>query len=559
MEGFPHESTPPPPPPPVQAGWDAVGVEHHPVPAPAMHTLDSGGSPWLAPAYLFVRPGFFFQRFGMTCPGLVVVLAIIFAAIMRTAGRLDANAAFGREFPVESWDEDWSVYWGVVIGASVCAGVGLVAIMGGWYWLRLLMCGVVRPRFGAALRLMGLSSVVETVPALCIAATQVAMFDSPRACAEDDSWVGIAVAVVMLLFVFWSTWTSYRGVTSVFRPKRVPTLIWYLILPWVTKGLGLAAIIVGVWLMGLSQAPDVANAQRYRGDLYRFEYPGNWQIDAEQVAFDDGALVTVKPLFQDGLVKVQVYEPSMDLEGELGEAIKVYESSGFKLTPREPIESLGPWKGTGRFYDVDYKGYAYTMRVLVTPVTEWYNADIMVMSPAGEETKLAPGYDQVLGSLKITTPDRKPTTLDDAYKVRTGDVTLRVPGNWTWNEQTSGGSRPENVTRTLEIYPHAEGIVRIIQYPTDSSPADEIEVTVDNYVDDGTQRSREDITSWGPLTGAGAVVTYETTAGQKRGVRAIVVDRGGGRMLEVQAVWADGTRALLDPGFDLVIESLTLD
>lgn len=553
FDDHPERIEPPPiqtPPPPPPRGSDLEPFETPP------YTLDEGGSAWLFPVYLLFRPGFFFRRFGVRCPMALVFGALWLVGVAGVVDRLEMNTAIGRSFPIDGWQDDWLVYWGIVGMGSLLAGLGAVLIQGGWYWARMFFCGLRGHAFDDALRLMSLSSLVTVVPAIGLAIASTLMYATPAAASLDDSWTPTVLAAIVLPFIFWTSWTSYRGVSAAFRPQRVPAVIWFLVLPWVVKALGLAALVVAAVLLGMSRGADLDNTHRHNGRLYRLEFPGNWQLDPEMAEFEDGGVVSVKPLFQDALLEVSIYEPSGSPAEELEASKGFYVERGFELTEREAIDTLGPWSGSGARYDAVYDGSTYTLRLLVVELTEWYNADITLLSLPADASKVEPGFDLVLGTLKIRTPDRAPASLDDAYEVRSGSVTARVPGNWTWNDETSGGSRPEEVSRALEIYPHASGIVRVLQYPSDLAPEEEAERTVESFVGEGTETGRAAIERWGALEGTGFEVAYESPEGEPRVMRVLVAPADGDRLLELHAMWTGQTADVLAPGLDLVAGSI---
>ncbi len=524
-------------------------------------TISEGGHWALIPLYLLFKPGFFFRRYGAACPVGVGIFVLWVFGIAATIDRIDLRTATGSgQFSQLGVLDSWGTYWGFVLGGSICATGGIAFFRVGWYWLRLVMSGVKGPQYGVALNLYAFSSLINATPTLVAAVVSSIVYDTPRGMqyAADTWW--IIVAVFALTSLFWSTWTSYRGVRAVYQPRVWSARMWFLIFPWTVQTIAAGVMIgLGVFL-STSTPPDLDAPVAHEGDVFEVEYPANWEMDAEFESMDAGGMVTITPIYQDAFIKFQAYEPTDTLENELNIAADTFaDQTEFTITAQEDLDRIGPWEGVGRRYEARHPEGVYVYDVLCARVTEWYNVDISMVYLPGDEPVLRPGFDHALESVQIKTPDRVPADLANGYYVTSGSYRVLIPGNWTWEESASGGSSPGESVRRLDVYPHAAGVLRLMEYQWGGTAEEAVEETIEFRVGSGEELTRAPFGAWGPLAGAGAVVRYRLEDGKSYKLSVVVQEIGEGRFREAHFIAGDGSSEVVDPGYTFIERTLEVD
>ncbi|OYY50022.1 MAG: hypothetical protein B7X95_00660 [Methylophilaceae bacterium 17-44-8] len=121
----------------------------------------------------------------------------------------------------------WLNYWLVVVAAGLIGAVFLWYIGGWWYKVRLNWSGAVEPSSILARRVYTLQELVLAGPTVLLTLIQTALFSNYlEAWRADEFW-----SSSILLFAFWSCWTSYVAVTTTFQVSKLKARIWFLVLP----------------------------------------------------------------------------------------------------------------------------------------------------------------------------------------------------------------------------------------------------------------------------------------------------------------------------------------
>ena len=524
-------------------------------------TISEGGLWVLAPFYLLFRPGFFFRRFGVACPVVLGILLLWVFGVVSTIDRIDLKTASGSaQFSQLGILDNWETYWGFALGASICATAGLAFFRVGWYWLRLMMCGVKSPQYGVALNLFAFSASINAAPTLVAAIVSTVVYATPRDAQYAAEWWWMVVGAFALLSLYWSTWTSYRGVRSVYEPRVWSARMWFLILPWTVQTIAAGAVIFVSWFLSTTTPPDLDAPVTHDGVMFDVEYPANWELNADAEAIEQGAMITISPIYQDAYIRFQVYEPTESLEDELDLAADTFaDQTEFTITQREDIERIGPWEGAGRRYDASHPEGEYIYDLLSVRVTEWYNVDISLLYLAEDEPVIRAGFDHVLDSLKVTTPDRVDADVANGYYVSSGAFRVLVPGNWSWVESAEGSADPADLVRRLDIYPHADGVLRLMEYAWGGTAEEAVQSTIDFRVGEGEELARAPLKSWGPFEGEGVVIRYRAANGTDYRMRVVIKEIGEGIFREVQLIAADGASEVIDPGYMFIEKTLEVE
>ena len=136
--------------------------------------------------------------------------------------------------------QSWTWYWTYVLAYGALCGLFLWWIGGWWYRIRLIWSGAVNADVRLARLVYIYASFVAAAPSVIYALIQTATSPNYNV-ASDAAGLG---SVVLLLFPFWSLFTSYRGVRTLFEVSRWKARLWFVILPGLVYAFALAAFVV---------------------------------------------------------------------------------------------------------------------------------------------------------------------------------------------------------------------------------------------------------------------------------------------------------------------------
>ena len=195
---------------------------------------------------LYVRPARFFASrrpfIADTALAVVAWLCGMNSAIGRIEQRMIREEAGGPAVP-SFITESWIGFWITVLLGGLLSALLLWHLGAWWYRVRLNWSGADEPHSDRPRVVYLYSGLVWAVPVLL---TQV--IDSFRFADYSESWYHESlVALLLLVFPFWSFLVSYRGIRTVFTVRRAPALVWFLILPSVMflLSLGVFAALAG--------------------------------------------------------------------------------------------------------------------------------------------------------------------------------------------------------------------------------------------------------------------------------------------------------------------------
>jgi hypothetical protein len=185
-------------------------------------------------ADLFVRPTRFFEgqlALGKTPYVILVSWAVgISAAVDRIDTRImqaELSERPERWRALEFVAGTWPRMWGVVLVAGALSGA-LYWWLGGWWCkVRLRWSGAPSPDPRLARLLLIYSSFVFAAPAVLALAGQTALYSNYLDAYRNESAFSIAVLVA----VFWSLVTTYKGAVALFPVRAGRARLWFIVLP----------------------------------------------------------------------------------------------------------------------------------------------------------------------------------------------------------------------------------------------------------------------------------------------------------------------------------------
>ena len=199
---------------------------------------------------LFFRPGRFFAP-GRALPAKAgLVAALLLSGLGTGIARLEHRAAIRfvlkargitprrQALFLAPISADWMTFWGHAALSAIVTAVLLWTLGAWWFRLRARGCGAPAAEMGTSREIYVWSGLVIAVPAIVLALVQTALFPSFRAAwAQASLWT-----LVLILFPFWSAFTSYAGARARFPLRPGRARFWFLILPWLLYAMAFSGL-----------------------------------------------------------------------------------------------------------------------------------------------------------------------------------------------------------------------------------------------------------------------------------------------------------------------------
>jgi hypothetical protein len=337
---------------------------------------------------LYFRPKAYFA--GMTAPkkrAWLYLFAFTYS-LAYAIDRRDLNSLRGSALP-----SSWAEHWGILVGAALI-GALLVYVFGGWWYRsRLRFCGV-EPSDSALVKMVYLGAAqVYALPMIVAAVAESFMYKDPAtASILSPTWLGLG----LVAFAFWSLFTSYTGVRTVFDPpRRAATAFWFLGGPAALN----IIVLAGMFWMGTSGAlpgpdADVAHPREFSNADMAFSYPGNWTVTEKKETDEAWAQVQVEPM-QDAVIVLGFFEP----EASAAEHLE-YWSEGLceefeDCQKGGALDKWGDLEGLGQVILASMGQRKYEARGFIAMISEdryLIVSEILMRSQAGQ---VQPGFDLI--------------------------------------------------------------------------------------------------------------------------------------------------------------------
>jgi len=212
---------------------------------------------------LFLRPRRFFSE-GRAAGGRApLVAAALVYGLGASVARIEHQAALRlvlkdrgivprhRAPFINAIAGDWQQFWGHAAITAIVAAVVFWTLGTWWFRLRARWSGAADADPRAAREIYLWSGLVVALPAIVLGLAQTAAFPTFRAAwAEASLWT-----IVLIVFPFWSAFTSYAGVRAVFPVRRGRAIVWFLVLPWLLYAASFTALGASLLHMELKSSP----------------------------------------------------------------------------------------------------------------------------------------------------------------------------------------------------------------------------------------------------------------------------------------------------------------
>jgi len=185
---------------------------------------------------LLRRPRDYFANGSVLRDRAGIVIAAFLAGIANAIDRIDQNIVKADLRPhtgkgmdsFTSWAvSSWSSYWFTVLIVGAISGTITWYLRGWWYRKRLEWSGAAEVAPDDARSIATLQNLVCVLPALAWAVIQTFIYQNYVAAWEASN----AGGMLILVFLYWSCWTSYCAATTVYALNRNKARLWFLILP----------------------------------------------------------------------------------------------------------------------------------------------------------------------------------------------------------------------------------------------------------------------------------------------------------------------------------------
>ncbi|HLL12113.1 MAG TPA: hypothetical protein VK570_13715 [Rubrivivax sp.] len=187
-------------------------------------------SPWLPRRLLklLTAPRDFFADTASLGHRPSLPLAAYAVGLASAVDRLGVRTIEGSPTSLDNWIADaWLHYWTMALLSGLISAVLIWYIGGWWYKVRLRWSGAADPDPALARRVYTWQGLVVALPVLAHMLLQTLLYADFRAAMQAAG----ALPVVLLGFAFWSCWTSYAAVTTVFPVDKGKATLWFLVLP----------------------------------------------------------------------------------------------------------------------------------------------------------------------------------------------------------------------------------------------------------------------------------------------------------------------------------------
>ncbi len=308
---------------------------------------------FLWPFYLYFRPKVFFEHFAEPNAWVTTLCGWsmgFFIAIQRFSASHLIDDKYGYELFTEY---SWEFYWFFFALMGVIGGGFQFVIAGWWYKFRISLCGVTKPDPYYARRVFVRTFQVCAIPTFFIVVWQSQTFNSPGEAWEDESFATAMTDLLITLTLFWSLYTSYRGIRVCFNSRRWPTVFWFVVLPFLTYGFFSFGYIYKALKTDFGP-PVIAQPSVQNGELYSFSHPNNWEVTTEDA---EGAsdYMYVESLSGDAFVSLAVFDFAIDTKSMTQAVLEDYieDTSGLKAVQ---FHRWGNHSGFGLQVDIPIEG-----------------------------------------------------------------------------------------------------------------------------------------------------------------------------------------------------------
>lgn len=512
--------------------------------------------------YLF-QPSRYMKQTAVHLSGAALFLIIWITGASAVIDGLQTKQVFGQTMVLKP--KTWISLFGIGLAGGILRGYVIYGLGGLWFRLRLWICGVRDEQWGTTARVYMSAGIAKHLVWLGIIGYAAIMYDDVDDYVQNESTISsyITLALIMVSQI-WSSFTLYAGARSVFDANRIWAIILYLVLPILTRVVAVG-VIMALAFVGTAVEPQLDAPSDYKDASFRFEYPSNWFVTADEVIPGPATWVQVEPFFADAIIEFDI-----EYVAEDEDLIEVYldsmhENSGMEFAEDyKELSRFGKFNGRGGRYTASLQGNQYIVTILQTPIREYVDAIIMTIVEESVAEKVQPGFDHILKTMIMTDPYTVPPNLERTFTAKQDEISFDIPSNW-WLTNT----RAEDITNedgsvqqgsvTMEAQTPGYGVFRVYIYNSSIGARAELGVSINSF--SGTDRLLEEqlLDQWHGCKGFGASGKYVTEQGMEWNVTLLISQLSDGRLIEFQSAYPTEYESKYTSGYDLIERTLTIE
>ncbi len=514
------------------------------------------------PFALLFTPGKYMLRNGIHMPDSLLVMVIWISGMSMIIDRFVSSGVMSRKLP-------WiPTTWLELIMAAVIIGFirGYVVYwLGGWWFRpRLGFCDVKDQDHSIAGRVYMIPGIIKHLCVVISALVGMLLFPDFAQYRSGDSWFMVIAGVITLIALFWSSFTLYFSVRAVYPVKRLWALVWFLILPLLLRSLALVGFIAAMAFQMFNPAPNLDNPEVHSGESFRFEYPSNWLVTADDEFPGPEFWVQCEPMLADAYFEASISYTQSDRD-EIANYLSSLETDlGMELiSTQAEITKLGRYDCRGSESLMLLDGSEYVVQVMEAEIGEGIIVLARTLSEKSVWSTLEPGFEHVLKTLRVSDLNTLPPRLDSTYTVETEHVRFEIPINW-WrslsqaDDYTNEDGTISKGSIKIETQSPGFGSFTVLIYSSDLGKRAELGVTIEEFASSGRLNDEVDFYQWLGLEGFGIAGGFSYNDGTTGSIKALVSELADGRILEVRRVVADSVQELQSPGFNLIESTFKL-
>ncbi len=262
---------------------------------------------------------------------------------------------------------------------------------GWWYRVRLKWCGAQKPDAQLARRLYLYASQILAIPVVIVTVIDSFTFTTPMQAMQSDAmW-----QIILVIFPFWSVFASFLGARAIFDIGLFRALIWFAALPAIFYFISMGLVIVLLWFSPVFLEANITNTKHFENASFALEYPGNWDMDLSDDFHDYESLIWIDAI-SDAYIWFSIYEPTGSLEEEFDATLSDFRADYGKTAMTG--SAANTWAGFacfGKTGSFTYEGTRYDVQIIVIPIGDEMNADIVTVWNPKMLEYTRPGFDLI--------------------------------------------------------------------------------------------------------------------------------------------------------------------
>ncbi len=160
------------------------------------------------------------------------------------------------------------------------------------------------------------------------------------------------------------------------------------------------------YVPGSGAPPNVSKPKSFRGDMIRFDYPANWELELDEMSFEPESSMMIQAP-QDAVLILSKYQSINTPEEEIQNTLDTYTSNGFVFAGEPSLVQDRTWKdSTTGEATATLVGVEYVFRITVAPVGGGAFLECVELCRADEREFIESGFELMLATLEMESLER---------------------------------------------------------------------------------------------------------------------------------------------------------